>query len=227
MSLYAWVLIASIIGPLGLSFDKKVHFYTTWKLLIPSILAIAVPFIVWDIYFTHLGVWGFNPNYLSGVYLMNIPIEEVLFFVLVPFCCLFIYEVLLAYFPNVNLTLFTRVFVFFFGLMALILAIKFMDRWYTLTACSAALLLLLNFFVRLRSAWFPRFCFSFLVCLIPFFIVNGILTGMFTDEPVVWYNEEQFSGIRIGTIPLEDVFYNIAMLLPITALYEWLKKNKR
>jgi lycopene cyclase domain-containing protein len=68
--------------------------------------------------------------------------------------------------------------------------------------------------------------FTFLVAIIPFLIVNGILTGSFTEEPVVWYNGNHIIGIRIFTIPMEDVFYNYCMLLPITAIYEWIKKRQ-
>ena len=58
----------------------------------------------------------------------------------------------------------------------------------------------------------------------PFLIVNGILTGAVTDEPVVWYSVDHIMGPRIYTIPVEDLFYNYAMLLPMTALYERFKR---
>ncbi|HET9486859.1 MAG TPA: lycopene cyclase domain-containing protein, partial [Chryseosolibacter sp.] len=67
-----------------------------------------------------------------------------------------------------------------------------------------------------------RFYFAFGVILIPFFIVNGILTGSFIDEPVVWYNNTENLGIRLGTVPLEDVVYGMLMLLvPITIWEKW------
>ena len=65
------------------------------------------------------------------------------------------------------------------------------------------------------------------VLLIPFFFVNGILTGSGLQEPVVWYNNAENSGIRLFTIPVEDVFYGFELILLNIFLYEYFKsKNK-
>jgi hypothetical protein len=64
-----------------------------------------------------------------------------------------------------------------------------------------------------------------LVALIPFLIVNGVLTGATTPEPVVWYSELHIMGPRIITIPVEDLFYNYDLLLPIIWLYEKFKST--
>jgi lycopene cyclase domain-containing protein len=60
---------------------------------------------------------------------------------------------------------------------------------------------------------------SFLVCLLPFLIVNGLLTGAATTLPVVWYNPAEFSGWRIITIPVEDLFYNFDLLVGFVAFF--------
>jgi hypothetical protein len=49
------------------------------------------------------------------------------------------------------------------------------------------------------------------------------LTGQFTEEPIVWYSENHIVGFRLGTIPLEDLFYNYCLILPIIWIYEGLK----
>ncbi len=67
---------------------------------------------------------------------------------------------------------------------------------------------------------------SFLVILIPFLIVNGILTGSFIDEPVVWYNDDENIGFRLFTIPIEDVFYAFNLLFSIQLIFNVLKNKK-
>ena len=73
--------IASVLFPLALSFDKKVAFYKLWKYLFPAMVISGAFFILWDVLFTAQGVWGFNPKYITGINVFNLPIEEVLFFV--------------------------------------------------------------------------------------------------------------------------------------------------
>jgi hypothetical protein len=41
MSLYLWVILSAFVGPLVLSFDKKVHFYTYWKSIFLGIIMLV------------------------------------------------------------------------------------------------------------------------------------------------------------------------------------------
>lgn len=102
MSLYFWLLLGSIAVPLLLSFDKRLHFYTQWKYVLPSIAIVAVLYISVDIHFTQQGFWGFNDRYISGVQLFHLPVEEILFFIVVPYASIFLHEAILEYFPQVK-----------------------------------------------------------------------------------------------------------------------------
>lgn len=227
MSLYLWIILGTIIFPFLLSFDRKIHFYTHWKTVFPALLLVGLVFLVWDNYFTAHGVWGFNEKYIQGIYLFLLPLEEVLFFLVVPYACVFVYEVLKGYFPNLKLDLLGRVFAFVMVISGFLLAIVYMKNWYTLTACALSVLLIIGIYFRARATWFNYFALAFIVCLIPFLIVNGILTGFTTPEPVVWYSEDHITGVRIGTIPLEDLFYNLDMLLPAVFIHELLSQKRK
>jgi len=72
-----------------------------------------------------------------------------------------------------------------------------------------------------------RFYLMYLVTLLPFFIVNGLLSGSFIPEEVVNYDNLQNLGIRIGTIPVEDMIYAMLMLLMNISWFEFFKKNQQ
>jgi lycopene cyclase domain-containing protein len=223
MSLYFWIILGTIAGPLALSFDKKVAFYKQFLPVLIAVVCVGIPFLVWDSLFTSRGIWGFTPAYLSKIYLGNLPIEECLFFLVVPFACVFIYEVLKAYFPNFNGKKLAHYFAFIITLSGFIFGIMNIQNWYTASACIIAAFLTIKLYFIDRSPWYRNFVFMYLVALIPFVIVNGILTGAVTENPVVWYSEEHIMGIRIITIPFEDLYYNYSMLLPIIAIFEKVK----
>ena len=67
---------------------------------------------------------------------------------------------------------------------------------------------------------------TFLIILIPFALVNGILTGSFIDEPVVIYNNAENLGIRTGTIPIEDSGFAFSMLLMSLILIDLFENKK-
>ena len=226
MSLYLWINVLSFAGPFLLSFDKKVHFYSHWKTLFPAILIVGASFIAWDIYFTEKGVWGFNEEHLSGIYIFNLPIEECLFFFTVPYACVFIYEVVKAYFPKFRPRFFAYYFSLLFTLIAFALAIIYYENYYTFYALIGAAIVNWIVYFGFTPKWYSYFIIAFIITMIPFLIVNGVLTGAVTDNPVVWYSEKHIMGPRIVTIPVEDIFYNFFMLFPIVTIHEILKRQK-
>ena len=152
--------------------------------------------------------------------------EEYGFFLTVPFACLFVYEVLNYFVKRDVLGNYRLGITWCLLLVTLILGIFLYPRIYSSSVFYlCALLLSYQLFVA-KSQWLGRFYLAYFICLIPFTIMNGWLTGAFTDEPIVWYNNLENSGLRIGTIPLEDSFYQLSFLLLIVSIYERVKLRK-
>jgi len=222
-SLYFIINIASFSIPFLYSFEKKMRFIKYWKAVFLSITIVAVPFLIWDVWFTNIGVWGFNPSYLLGPTIANLPFEEVLFFFFIPYASIFTHYALLYFFPKLGLPKkATKLITILLLLMAIVIIIFNYDNWYTLINFSVFVLLLLYALI-IKDTLLNSFYITFLVVLIPFFIVNGLLTGSFIEEQVVWYNNAENLDIRVGTVPVEDAFYAFNMLYGATLLIEKFK----
>ncbi|MBK8684490.1 MAG: lycopene cyclase domain-containing protein [Bacteroidetes bacterium] len=89
---YLLVDLGSFLVPFIFSFHPKLKFYKEWKHLGKALLVCLLIFLPWDMYFTQKGIWGFNPDYLCGVYIYNLPLEEVLFFICIPYASLYTYH---------------------------------------------------------------------------------------------------------------------------------------
>ena len=129
-SLYSMVDLAVLALPLLLSFDKKVAFFKEWKYFLPVNLAVGAFFIAWDVWFTKVGVWAFNSDYLLGPTCFGLPIEECLFFFCIPYASVFTYFALRAYvkrnpLQNADSTLNIAGII-----VCLLLVLNFSDRWY-------------------------------------------------------------------------------------------------
>ena len=99
------------------------------------------------------------------------------------------------------------------------------DKWYTLVNFCFGLLIL-GYSFNYRRSLLQSFLPTYLVILIPFFIVNGVLTGYGIEDQVVWYNNEENLGIRMVTIPVEDLIYNLGMLLTTFVVTENLEAKR-
>jgi lycopene cyclase domain-containing protein len=225
MSIYFILLIASISVPLLLSFDRKLQFFKMWKYVMPSILFVALIFIGWDIFMTKWMIWGFNSQYHSNILLLGLPIEEILFFVVVPYASLFLHYSFVLYFPKIQLDdawtqRITKALVFGFIIIA---ALNF-NKTYTIYILATTLIALFLGMLD-RSRILNSFYVTFLLILIPFLLVNGVLTGSFIEGEVVWYNDAENLGKRFFTIPYEDFAYGFSLVFFNLILTETLKSK--
>jgi lycopene cyclase domain-containing protein len=221
---YLLVNLCSVAIPLAFSFEGKLQFYKKWKALFPALLIPATLFIVWDSLFTTQGVWGFNEQYLTGIKLYNLPLEEVLFFFCIPYCCVFTYEVLNYFIKEDLLGKNARYGATILAYMLVAIAFQYSDLAYTFYTSVFTLAFLLLHLVVLKKPYWSRLVLAYLVILVPFFIVNGILTGTGLENPVVWYNDAENLGIRLLTIPIEDTIYGFLLIGSNISLFEYFKK---
>lgn len=224
--LYLLINIGTILFPFLFSFEKRVRFVQFWAFLFPAIIATGLVFLVWDHFFTKWGVWGFNPEYVSGIYLSNLPLEEVLFFITVPYASIFIYAFLNRFQPIAPIASKAHKMIScaIMGIAAITLILNF-DKAYTALNCSYALILLSIQLFVVKGDYMGRFYRFYLWHLIPFFLVNGILTGTGIASEVVWYNNTENLGIRLITIPVEDLLYSFSLMLMNIMIMEGLQKR--
>ena len=221
MEKYTYILvnIGVVIIPFIFSFHPKLRFNKKWKSTIISIVIVALLFIAWDVCFTEMGVWGFNPNYLIGINILNLPIEEIFFFFCIPYACLYTYHCLKILIPHFKFPYFKNVISLIISIL-LVFGFIFIDNWYTSVAFIALALTIIYFQFINPALWLKRVSFASLLLIIPFLIVNGILTGTGINSEVVWYNSNEIMGYRLFTIPLEDFSYGFLLLLFNTYLFE-------
>jgi len=223
MPIYAQLLLFSIIIPFIFSFHSKINFFKHWISFIKANLITLIPFIIWDELFTRNGIWGFNKEHLYGIYIANLPLEEILFFIIIPYCCVFTYYVMKKFesynnpkMQKMSLTI---------GAIILITGIILNSYLYTtITFISLGILLILVSCTN--SKLLPTFYLTYLIITITFFIIiNGTLTGGTLENAPVWYNDSENLNIRIWTIPIEDFFYSMLLMLSNIYLFEIFKKK--
>lgn len=221
MSVYLLINILIIFVPLVMSFEKKISFYKKWKYLLLSLSIVSTGYIIWDIYATSRGDWAFNILHTMPWRFYGLPIEEVLFFITVPYSALFIYETLSLYIPDKKIN-YSPAVSYASAVVLTAVAFMFYTQYYTFTVLlfSAGFFLLAEIkmkeLLRSRNYWiFIAFMY------VPFLVVNYLLTSI----PVVLYSSQAIWGIRITTIPLEDFFYSFSMISFWLYFYLYFKRN--
>jgi lycopene cyclase domain-containing protein len=220
---YLLLLLGLLVIPPAFGFKNQLRFFARLKYLLPSIIFSGAIFVLWDLRFTELGIWSFNPEYVTGVYIRNLPLEEWLSFLVIPYLCVFIYEYLnekLARFEKPN---------FFLAVSLVLLVIFVLLAWFArqklYTFFTFFLLSIYFGYTIFRNRFkqhLTKFYLTWLISLVPVLLVSGILTAL----PVVEYNEIHLLGIRFFSIPVENFFYHFLLLIMNITIYEYLKKQR-
>jgi lycopene cyclase domain-containing protein len=227
MSLYWIVNLLAISVPFFVSFHPRIQLHKRWSLLFLAITISLTPFVIWDVWFTQVGYWGFNENYLTGHYFLDLPLEEWFFFIAIPYACIFTHYSLTTLWPKIKVSnqlvnIITGVLL----VLMLVFAIVYHEKMYTYVDMVFGIIILVFAYV-IDPSLLRKFYLTFLVMLIPFFMVNGILTGTGIEGEIVWYNNAENLGLRIGTIPIEDVLYAFSLILLNLVLFRLLGAEKK
>lgn len=209
MSTYMWLLVIIIAVPLAAAVWPWRFRWTSrqWRRFSLVTILVSLPWIILDMWSHGRGWWQYSPEHTSLWRIIGLPIEEVLFFVVVPFACLALLSGIerstsQRYLPHRVVITVCGVIVVAAAVMALLIS-----RERTIFDAILAIIVI----AVMASQW-QRWTISdgiwWLVVIGLFLICNTILTSV----PIVTYNYNYGSMVRIGSIPVEDVFYNLSLL---------------
>jgi lycopene cyclase domain-containing protein len=224
MSFYLYFNLLIIAFPLIFSFEKRIKFYKKIKPLLVSLFIVGIFFIAWDVFATSRGHWSFNPLYVNEVTFLGIPLEEVLFFVTVPYSCIFVFNSIIHFLEDKQLFCNKKWIFLLVGLTISLSAFLVQSMEYTFLAILSVGLTIIavslvnpDLFAS-KAYWIYAF-----LTLILFLIFNYILTS----TPVVLYSPTAITGFRVTTIPIEDFLFNYSMLTNYLMVYLWATKKAK
>ena len=220
---YLLILIATIAISLYFSFGKQLRFYDKLKYIIPAILFSGAIFIIMDLRFEERAIWKFNSEFTLGVNILNLPIEEWLYFMAIPFLGVTIYEFLKYRFSGFEQP---NVFVILSLLLLVIFAFTaYFTRQKLYPFFTFFLLTIYLGYTVFRNRFkkhYTKFYLAYFVMLVPFIIISEIITTL----PIIEYNPIHILGVRIFSIPIENFASLFLLLLMNITIYEFLKDRR-
>lgn len=224
---YLLVLFFTIIICFVASFDRRLQFNRHFGSFLQAAVLVGIPFIAWDVWFTAHGVWWFNTDYTLGWSIAGLPLEEWLFFICIPFSCIFTYYCLDKFYAWDWLKGFNNIIVLVSVVVCSVIVLLHHDKIYTLVTAIATVLTLFYLHFVARVDWISKASVVFFILMLGFFPVNGVLTGTGLEQPIVNYNPGDFLGIRMGTIPVEDAVYGYTQFLLVLYFFKRFTQSKK
>ena len=93
---YLIVLAFCLIGTAPLEVVLKTRVYARWRRLLLTLLPVVVVFVTWDVLAIRAGHWDYDPAQVTGIALGGLPLEELLFFLVIPVCAILTLEAVRA-----------------------------------------------------------------------------------------------------------------------------------
>lgn len=85
---YLLVLAGCLIGTAPLEVLLHTRVYAQWRRLLLTLLPVLVVFTAWDVLAIRAGHWSYDPRQTTGLHVGNVPVEELLFFLVIPTCAI-------------------------------------------------------------------------------------------------------------------------------------------
>ncbi len=93
---YLLVLAFCLVGTAPLEVVLRTRVYARWRRLVLTLLPVVAVFVVWDLLAIGAGHWDYDPAQVTGVELGALPLEELLFFLVIPICAVLTLEAVRA-----------------------------------------------------------------------------------------------------------------------------------
>lgn len=191
-----------------------------WRAWLPALIAISLVgaiFITWDIAAAQAGHWAFNDAFVLGWRIYGLPFEEYLFFAAIGLVTLAMWGLQ----SRGPLTEVSRWWLALPAAAAGGLLVFYSGKGYSMAAAAAALITV-GALLWQRAILTKRWLHWQAAMLVLFIVFNTCLTAL----PIVTYGAGHFSGLRLGTIPLEDFLYNFTLTNSTLLVYVWFRRTK-
>lgn len=206
---YTLIALGVLAGPLAFSFDEKAPFWTHWPAAFLALGLTGILYLFWNSLAVRRGDWSFNPTYAGTLRLFHLPLGELLSFVTVPYSGLFLFELVRAYLPQGDLWVVNPASLYAGALFFVAAAWFYRHQGYTFLAL-ASVVMFLSTLALTAPALAGRLEFWIWsgLCLAALLVISSLSTAL----PAIHYNPKAIWGIRFGSIPLEDFFYDLSYL---------------
>lgn len=100
---YVWVLVFCLVGSGWLELVMRARVYRRWLRLLLVLVPVVLIFAMWDAYAIASNHWYFDLNQITGIYVgFNIPLDEILFFIVIPICSILTFEAVRVIRPDLG-----------------------------------------------------------------------------------------------------------------------------
>lgn len=220
---YLLLLLGYLIIPIALSFRQKIRFDYKLRYILPATLFAGSIFVMWNMRFTELGIWSYNPSYLTGIEWFGVPIEEWFSLLVIPVSSAYIYEVLkikVEQYNKPNVFVATNLVLF-----AVCGILAYTHRVEMVSFFTFFLLAIYLGYTVFRNRFKPYFFYlylTFAITLVPFIIISAILNSL----PAVIFNADHIMGIALLGIPVERFAALLLLQLITLSIYEYLSQRQ-